>query len=99
MPFVVKGYYNGTSYAVQVGVQSSRANDGVVAGDPRIMGMLQGHEGLPMRPAVGMTALVGTNDDPAWVLAALYAETEVTDIDGTDIPDLRGRRRQPGAVY
>lgn len=99
--FRVKGYLNGISYAVQVGIDPARANDGIVAGDPRVMAMLQSQEGVPQRPAPGMTAVPGNNDSSAWVLACLHANTEVTDVDGTDVPDLRMKRRRhdPTVVY
>jgi hypothetical protein len=100
--FMVKGYLNGISYAVQVGVSKARANDGVVAGDPRVIGMLQTYEGLPITLGVGRRSVTGTNDDPAWVLACLHEYTEVTDVDPMDdqpIPDLRVvRTRRPAAA-
>lgn len=95
--FVVKGYLNGISYAVQVGVDKKRANDGVVAGDPRVIGLLQSYEGLPISIGVGRRSVTGTNDNPEWVLACLHEHTEVTDVDGDEVPDLVARRSY-GAV-
>jgi hypothetical protein len=97
--FTVQGYLDGISYTVQVGVDRRRANDGVVAGNPRVIGLLQSREGLPMSVGVGRRAITGTNENPEWVLACLHAETQVTDVDGETIPDLSGRRHRPGAVY
>lgn len=100
--FTVAGYLNGVSYAVQVGVSPARANDGVVAGSPQVIGLLKTREGMPMRPGRGLRAVSvdATTNNPAWVLACLHSETEVTDVDGTGIPDLgdrRPRKPQPAA--
>lgn len=103
--FVVKGFLNGISYAVQVGVDKSRANDGVVAGDPRVIGLLQSMEGQPITLGPGRRSVKGSNDDEDWVLAALHDLTQVTDVDALDdkpLPDLRVTRKPrlpEGAVY
>ncbi len=102
--FVVKGWHNGIHYAVQVGVDPSRANDGVVAGDPRIIGLLQSYEGDVVTLGPGRRSLTGTTDNPDWVLACLRKYTTVKDVDpinGGTVPDLRVvRKRKPtGAVY
>lgn len=101
--FTVAGYYNGVSYDVQVGVDKSRANDGIIAGSPQIVGLLKTLEGLPITLGPGRRSVTGTNDNPDWVLAALHEYTQVTDVDGppAEIPDLRAvRKRKPaGAVY
>ena len=95
MAFVVQGYLNGISYVAQVGVSKTRANDGVVAGSPQIIGLLKTREGMPMRARKGERAVSvdATTNNPAWVLACLHSETEVTDVDGENIPDLGDRRR------
>lgn len=98
--FTVVGYLNGISYALQVGVAPKRANDGVVAGSPQVIGLLKTREGMPMRPGRGLRAVTNdtTTNNPAWVLACLHSETEVIDVDGADIPDLGDRRpRKPKA--
>lgn len=101
--FVVKGFLNGISYALQVGVSKARANDGVVAGDPRVIGLLQSWEGQPITLGPGRRSVTGSTDDEDWVLAALHEHTQVTDVDALDdkpLPDLRVvRRKPPGAVY
>lgn len=105
MAFVVQGYLNGISYAVQVGGDKTHANDGVVAGDPRVIGLLQSMEGLPISLGPGRRSVKGSIDDERWVLAALYHLTQVTDVDALDdkpLPELREVRRQElpeGAVY
>lgn len=102
MSFIVKGYLNGITYRVQVGVDKARANDGVVAGDPRVIGLLQSMEGLPITLGPGKRSVTGTTDNTDWVMAALHEHTQVTDVDGPpeEIPDLRVVRRRPaGAVY
>ena len=94
--YVVKGFYQGISYALQVGVDRSRANDGVVAGDPRIIALLQSWEGQPITLGPGRRSVTGSNDDEDWVLAALHEHTKVTDVDPLDdkpLPDLRVVRR------
>ncbi len=96
MAVVVEGYYNGVSYTVTIGVDQRRANDGIVAGDPRIIGMLQTMEGLPMTLGPGRRSVTGTTMNADWVLAALHKNTQVTDVDGPpeEIPDLRVVRRR-----
>lgn len=103
--FVVKGYLNGIAYRVQVGVDKARANDGVVAGSPHVIGMLQSYEGLPITLGPGKRSVTGSTDDEDWVLAALHEHTEVQNVDNMSpekpLPDLRAtrNRRPAGAVY
>jgi hypothetical protein len=96
--FVVKGYLNGIAYRVQVGVDKARANDGVVAGSPHIIGLLQSYEGLPITLGPGRRSVTGSTDDEGWVLAALYEHTEVVNVDAQDDNGVLVQRGQHPAL-
>ena len=101
--FTVEGYRpGGIAYKVMVGVHPRRANDGIVAGDPNIIGILRSWEGIAKRPHPGATAISenATTMNPDWVLACLHAETEVINVEG-NAPTVGSRKRKtpPGVVY
>jgi hypothetical protein len=99
--FIVQGYIDGISYAVQVGVDhqvmSPRAL-GIVNGSPSAIQLLVDSEGLIVSVTPTGPSLAVSLTDPAGVLAALIAGTEVTSVEGDDVPDLVGSPK-PGLVY
>ncbi len=79
--FTVRGYDDGVGYALTV------ADDGTLSGSERVRRMLTDHAGdtfdvTPTGPTVVLDV-----DDPATVLGALYALTDVTAVDG-DAPEV-----------
>ncbi|MFC6883514.1 hypothetical protein [Actinomadura yumaensis] len=94
--FTVEGYVaggNGSQYYYDVQVGGPGAG---VTGSPHVLGLLDIYEGEPVTaPPVGPTLTLDFND-PASVLAALYAHTDVRKVEG-DVPAPFSTRR-PGAT-
>jgi hypothetical protein len=102
--FVVEGYIDSVSYAVQVGGDTADAvldpraeRAGAVVGSPSAISVLSLHEGRDVLVTPVGPAVVGSVTDPAGILGVLYAHTEVTSVSGDDVPDL-GLAPEPGTV-
>lgn len=89
--FTVEGYIDRVSYAVEVGHPDDEvAGYRITAGSTSALAVLRAHDGedveiTPVGPTI--TADAGTAEG---VLAILTGHTEVTGVEGDDVPDLLG---------
>jgi hypothetical protein len=93
--FRVEGYVAGSrdgAYYYDVAVDAG----GQVTGPPYLLGLLELYRGKQVSASPVGPAYTLDFDDPASVLAALYAHTDVRKVEG-DIPAGFARRR-PGAT-
>jgi hypothetical protein len=98
--FYVMGYADGTSYTVQVGgdpVPSAR-NVGLASGSEAGLEVLREHEGEQVNVTPVGPVVVADYSTPEGVVAPLLAYTEVTAMDGEDVPDLLGAS-SPNVVH
>ena len=98
--FTAQGYVDGVSYAVRVGVRPDAvpAATGIVDGSMSAIAVLRGFEGDPISLTPTGPVIVGSLTDRAGVLAVLLARTQVTKVEGDDVPDLYGPFG-PGLIY
>lgn len=96
MPFIVEGYIDMVSYAVNVGLPDSDtlpSSYKQAVGSPAALAVLASHDGQNIDVTPVGPVVAGDCDTPEGVLAILKAYTDVTDVyadDGSDVPDLVG---------
>lgn len=100
--FTVSGTYQGVPY--NVGVHPEGLPDGtegavgIVMGSGLVTTLLDFHNGLDFaRTPVSDTEQLD-NTDPTSVLAFLYDRTNVTTVEGDDVPDITPEDTPPGAI-
>src|SRR4051812_38582361 len=93
MAFTVQGYIDGVSYAVEVGGETV-PREGIAGGSPSALGVLRDHEGTDVLVSPVGPSITADLSTPEGVLAVLTAHTEVTSVDGDDVPNLLGVSRE-----
>ena len=84
--FVVQGYIDRVSYAVEVGPREGERE--LVRGNPRALALLDVLQGQPVLVTPVGPELIVDLTDARSVLAALTVNTQVTSVDGDDVPQL-----------
>jgi hypothetical protein len=94
--FVVAGYIRdgdaAVGYRVAVGAEPGPGVDGIVQGSVNARALLAAHAGEEVRVTPVGPSYVLDLSDPASVLAALHALTEVKTVEGDDVPEVMGPR-------
>lgn len=92
MSFIIEGYINQVSYAVNVGLPHSEdIGYKQASGSPSALVLLEVHDGETVDVTPVGPQITADCDTPEGVLALLTSLTEVTDVysdDGSDVPDL-----------
>lgn len=87
----VQGYVDGVSYAVQIGGDSPigmRDRTGMTSGSPAAVVLLDECDGDVVAISPVGPSMVADASTPEGALAILHARTQVTSVEGDDVPDL-----------
>lgn len=89
--FLVQGYIDGVSYAVQVaGSADAGSRVGFATGNSWALAVLREHANTEVLLSPVGPVIKGDVNTADGVLAILLCNTEVTSVEGDDVPDLLG---------